>query len=69
MPERYTADQINAHMATKLKRCVLHVSQTLKLRVMAARNTPSGLQVQIMGYEGHIDNGWTTVDDRRIDLL
>jgi len=70
-----TAAEINAHLSTKLKRVVLHSSPSLKLRIIAARTGKKRdgvalLEVQIMGYESHIDGGWHAVDaDTRIDLL
>jgi hypothetical protein len=70
-----TADEINAHLSTKLKRAILHSSPSLKLRIIAARTgkrrdgvTP--LEVQIMGWESHVNGGWSAVNaDTRIDLL
>jgi hypothetical protein len=70
-----SAAEINAHLSTKLKRAVLHSSPSLKLRIIAARvgkkrDGVSPLEVQIMGYESHIDGGWSAVrPDTRIDLL
>lgn len=70
-----TAVEINAHLSTKLKRAILHSSPSLKLRIIGARvgkkrDGVTPLEVQIMGYEGHVDGGWHAVDaNTRIDLL
>ena len=71
MLEQPTADQINKHIA-KLNRCFLHLHPGrggCDLRVIAARDTPGGLEVQLMGSsESSINGGWTKANGR-IDLL
>jgi hypothetical protein len=66
MPERVTVEQINAHLASGLKRVVLFGHSGQHWRVMAARHAPGGkMEVQFM----ECGDSWFDVEPgTRIDL-
>lgn len=69
-----TADEINAHLSTGLKKVVVRehgmMTRIIAARVGKKRDGVTPLEVQWLGYEGFIDKGWHAVGpDTRIDLL